>query len=336
LALKGRVIHSISIIGDGGWGTTLAIYLAGKKYPVTLWGAFPENIVQSTKSRENKRFLPGIKIPPQVRLTSDIDEAVSFGDLIVLSTPSEYLTDTLSKIQDTAYKGKVFVSVVKGIHPKSFKRMSEIIQEYLPKVPLVVLSGPTIAGEVAQRIPTTAVAACRDQKLAVTIQKVFNSGTLRIYTNTDVIGVEFGGSVKNVIALACGICDGLKLGTNAKAALLTRGLGEITRLGMALGARRETFYGLTGLGDLVTTCFSPNSRNRGVGEALGRGEKIKDILGGMDAVAEGVVTVRAVYRLAQKKKMDMPIVTQVYKIIFENKSAAHAMKDLMGRSLKSE
>ena len=336
MALKKGIIHSISIIGDGGWGTTLAIYLAGKKYPVTLWGAFSENIVQSTKSRENKKFLPGIKIPPQVRLTSDIDEAVSFGDLIVLSTPSEYLTDTLSKIQDTAYKGKVFVSVVKGIHPKSFKRMSEIIQEHLPKVPLVVLSGPTIAGEVAQGIPTTAVAACKDQKLAVAIQKVFNSGTLRIYTNTDVIGVEFGGSVKNVIALACGICDGLKLGTNAKAALLTRGLGEITRLGMALGARRETFYGLTGLGDLVTTCFSPNSRNRGVGEALGRGEKIKDILRNMDAVAEGVVTVRAVYRLAQKKKMDMPIITQVYKIIFENKSAAHAMKDLMNRSLKSE
>ena len=336
MALNRNIIHSISIIGDGGWGTTLAIYLAGKKYPVTLWGAFPENIVQSTKLRENKKFLPGIKIPPQVRLTSDIDDAVSFGDLIVLSTPSEHLTDTLSKIQNTAYKGKVFVSVVKGIHPKSFKRMSEIIQEYLPKIPLVVLSGPTIAGEVAQRIPTTAVAACKDQELAVRIQKVFNSGTLRIYTNTDVIGVEFGGSVKNVIALACGICDGLKLGTNAKAALLTRGLGEITRLGMALGARRETFYGLTGLGDLVTTCFSPNSRNRGVGEALGRGEKIKDILGGMDAVAEGVVTVRAVYRLAQKKKMDMPIVTQVYKIIFENKSPANAMKDLMGRSLKSE
>ena len=336
MALNRNTIHRISIIGDGGWGTTLAIYLAGKQYPATLWGAFAENIAQSTKSRENKKFLPGIKIPHQVRLTSDIEDAVSFGDLIVLSSPSEYLTHTLSKIQNTSYKGKVFVSVVKGIHPKSFKRMSEIIQEHLPKVPLVVLSGPTIAGEVAQRIPTTAVAACKDQKLAVAIQKVFNSDTFRIYTNTDVVGVEFGGSVKNVIALACGICDGLKLGTNAKAAVLTRGLGEITRLGMALGARRETFYGLTGLGDLVTTCFSPNSRNRSVGEALGRGQKIKDVLGGMYAVAEGVVTVRGVYHLAQKKKIDMPIVTEVYKIIFENKSPANAMKDLMGRSLKSE
>jgi len=336
LALNSVVIKRIGIIGDGGWGTTLAIYLARQKYSVMLWGAFPENIAQSIKSRENKKFLPGIKIPPQVRLTSDIDEVLSFGDLIVLSTPSEYLTGTLSKIQNTPYKGKVFVSVVKGIHPKSFKRMSEIIQEYLPKVPLVVLSGPTIAGEVALGVPTTAVAACKDQRLAAVVQKVFNSDTFRIYTNTDVIGVEFGGSVKNVIALACGICDGLKLGTNAKAAVLTRGLGEISRLGMVLGARRETFYGLAGMGDLVTTCFSPNSRNRSVGEALGRGQKVKDVLGGMDAVAEGVVTVRGVYRLAQKKKIDMPIVTEVYKIIFENKSPANAMKDLMGRSLKSE
>ena len=336
MALKNRIINKISIIGDGGWGTTLAIHLARQKYPVTLWGAFPENVAQSVKSRENKKFLPGIKIPSQVRLTSEIEKAVLFGDLIVLSTPSEYLTDTLIRIQNTDYRGKVFVSVVKGIHPESFKRNSELILEYLPKVPLVVLSGPTIAGEVAMGIPTTAVAACKDHQLAMAIQKIFNSNTFRIYTNTDVIGVEFGGSVKNVIALACGICDGLKLGTNAKAAVLTRGLGEITRLGMALGARRETFYGLTGLGDLVTTCFSPNSRNRTVGEALGRGQKIKDVLGGMNAVAEGVVTARAVYHLGRKMKIAMPIVTEVYKIIFENKSANRAMKDLMGRSLKSE
>lgn len=336
MALNSVVIRKISIIGDGGWGTTLAIHLSRQKYPVTLWGAFPDNIAQSTKSRENKKFLPGIKIPSQVRLTSDIDEAIGFGDLIVLSAPSEYLTDTLSKIQKTAYKGKVFVSVVKGIHPKSFKRMSEIILEYLPKVPLVVLSGPTIAGEVALGIPTTAVAACRDEKLASRIQKVFNSDSFRIYTNTDVVGVEFGGSVKNVIALACGICDGLKLGTNAKAAVLTRGLVEITRLGMSLGARQETFYGLSGLGDLVTTCFSPSSRNRTVGEALGRGQKIKDVLGHMHAVAEGVVTADAVYHLAKKKKINMPIVTEVYKIIFKNKSPETAMKDLMGRALKSE
>ena len=336
MALKNIPIKKVSIIGDGGWGTTLAIHLSRKKYPVTLWGAFPDNIAQIAKSRENKKFLPGFKIPPQVRLTSNIDEAVLFGDLIVLCVPSEYLTDTLVKIQNTPYKGKVFASVVKGIHPKSFKRMSEIIHDHLPHMPLVVLSGPTIAVEVAKGIATTAVAACANEKLAKSIQKVFNSDTFRIYTNADVAGVEIGGSVKNVIALACGICDGLGLGTNTKAAILTRGLAEITRLGMVLGGRKETFYGLAGLGDLATTCFSPNSRNRTVGEALGRGKKIKDILGHMNAVAEGVVTARAVYHLARKKKVPMPIVAEVYKIIFENKSASHAMKDLMSRSLKSE
>ena len=330
------MIRKISIIGDGGWGTTLAIHLSRKKYPVTLWGAFPENIAQIVKTRENKKFLPKFKIPSQVRLTSDIDQAIFFGDLIVLSVPSEYLAATLSKIQNTSYKNKVFISVVKGINQKSFKRMSEIIHDHLPHVPLVVLSGPTIALEVASGIPTTAVAACSNENLAVSIQKIFNSDTFRIYTNTDVVGVEIGGSVKNVIALACGICDGLKLGTNTKAAILTRGLAEITRLGMALGGRRETFYGLAGLGDLATTCFSPNSRNRTVGEALGRGRKIKDILGSMNAVAEGVVTAKAVYHLARAKKIPMPIVTEVYKIIFENKSPNRALKDLMKRSLKSE
>ena len=330
------MIRKISIIGDGGWGTTLAIHLSRKKYPVTLWGAFPENIAQIIKTRENKKFLPKFKIPSQVRLTSDIDQAIFFGDLIVLSVPSEYLAATLSKIQNTSYKNKVFISVVKGINQKSFKRMSEIIHDHLPHVPLVVLSGPTIALEVASGIPTTAVAACSNENLAVSIQKIFNSDTFRIYTNTDVVGVEIGGSVKNVIALACGICDGLKLGTNTKAAILTRGLAEITRLGMALGGRRETFYGLAGLGDLATTCFSPNSRNRTVGEALGRGRKIKDILGSMNAVAEGVVTAKAVYHLARAKKIPMPIVTEVYKIIFENKSPNRALKDLMKRSLKSE
>jgi len=330
------MIKKISIIGDGGWGTTLAIHLARKKYPLTLWGPFPRYTAQIAKTRENKKFLPGFKIPPQVRLTSDIDEAVLFGDLIVLAVPSEYLIGILSRIQTARYKGKIFVSVVKGIHPRSFKRMSEIILDYLPNVPLVVLSGPTIAGEVAHGIPTTAVAACRNKNLAVQVQKVFNSDTFRIYTNTDVAGVEIAGSVKNVIALACGICDGLKLGTNTKAAILTRGLAEITRLGVALGCRRGTFYGLAGLGDLATTCFSPHSRNRSVGEALGKGQKIRVILAHMDAVAEGVITAQAVYHLARKKKIVMPIVSEVYKIIFENKAVSQAMADLMGRSLKSE
>ena len=331
-----NTVKKITIIGDGAWGTTLAVHLSRKKYRVMLWGAFPSNIAQCVKFRENKKFLPGLKIPSEVRLTADIDEAVSFGEMVVLSVPSEYLAGTLARIKNTSYKKKIFVSVIKGIDPKTFKRMSQTIHDHLAHVPLVVLSGPTIASEVAAGIPTTAVAACSNEKLAMMVQRVFNSDTFRIYTNSDMIGVEIVGSVKNVIALACGICDGLKLGTNTKAALLTRGLAEMTRLGAALGGRRETFYGLAGLGDLATTCFSPKSRNRTVGEALGRGRKIKDILGHMNAVAEGVVTAKAVYHLSRKRKIPMPIVTEVFKIIFENKSADRAMKDLMGRSLKSE
>jgi len=329
-------IKKIAVLGDGAWGTTLAIHLAKKKYQVMLWGPFAQNVADTAKARENKKFLPGYKIPSNLKLSADIHEAVAYGELIVLASPSEYLEDLVAKVQKTDFKGKVFVSVVKGIHPVSFKRMSEIIQEYLPKVEVAVLSGPTIAWEVAAGIPTTAVVACRKEALAKSIQTVFNSASFRIYTNTDIIGVEVAGSIKNVIALACGMCDGLGLGTNAKAAILTRGLTEITRLGIALGGRRETFYGLAGLGDLATTCFSPNSRNRTVGEQLGKGEKIKTVLGGMNAVAEGVITAKAVYRLSAKKKIPMPIVTEVYKILFANKSVRKAMSDLMGRSLKSE
>ena len=331
-----KKIKTISIIGDGGWGTTLAIHLAKKKYPVMLWGAFADYVGQVAKSRESNKFLPGYRIPSSVKLTADINRAVQFGDLIVLATPSEYLADVLQKIKKTSYQGKIFLSVIKGIHPVSFKRMSQIIREELGAVPLAVLSGPTIAREVAAQLATTAVIACQHNGLAGQIQKIFHSASFRIYTNNDVIGTEVGGSVKNVIAIACGICDGLGLGTNAKSALLTRGLAEITRLGVALGGKKETFYGLTGLGDLVTTCVSPQSRNRSVGEALGKGRKIKNILGSMSMVAEGVITAKAVYRLSRKLKIPMPIVAEVYKIIFEGKNPQKAFGDLMGRQPKPE
>ncbi len=349
-------MRTISIIGDGGWGTTLAIHLAKKKYSVILWGAFPDYVARVSKTRENKKFLPGHKIPRSVILTADMGEAVAEADLVVLACPSEYLTATLKKIKNCSYKGppkseilarprqmiddhlagKVFLSVIKGIHPVSFKRMSQIIRDTLGPVPLAVLSGPTIAGELARGAATTAVVASSDQRLAKTIQNIFNSPVFRIYTNTDVTGVEIGGSVKNVIALACGVCDGLGLGTNAKAALLTRGLAEITRLGVALGGRKETFYGLTGLGDLATTCFSPNSRNRMVGQRLGEGKSIQSILKNMHAVAEGIVTAKAVYKLSKARNIPMPIVSEVYKIIAMGKNPRKAMADLMGRDIRSE
>jgi len=331
-----KKIKTIAIIGDGGWGTTLAIHLAKKEYPVMLWGAFSDYVSHVEKTRENKKFLPGYRIPLSVQLTSNINDAVSFGDLIVLASPSEYLVDVLEKIKGTSYKGKAFLSVIKGIHPVSFKRMSQIIREQLGSVSLAVLSGPTIAGEVAADLATTAVIACHQMDLAKQIQKIIHSNTFRIYTNDDVIGTEIGGSIKNVIAIACGVCDGLGLGSNAKAALLTRGLAEITRLGVALGGKKETFYGLTGLGDLVTTCVSPKSRNRSVGEAVGSGKKIDEVLSSMSMVAEGVITSKAVYRLSRKMKIPMPISEQVYKIIFEGKNSRRAMQDLMTRQPKPE
>lgn len=327
-------IKSISIIGDGGWGTTLAIYLSKKGHKVCLWGAFPDYVKATAKLRENKKFLPGYKIPATVRLTADIKEAVGFGGLIVLACPSEYLASTLQKIEAEDCRRKYFLSVIKGIHPETFQRMSEIIYEHLGNVSLAVLSGPTIAKETAAGLATTAVVACENEVLAQAIQKIFHSGSFRIYTNSDIVGVEIGGSIKNVIAIACGICDGLGLGTNAKSAILTRGLAEITRLGVALGGKRETFYGLTGLGDLATTCFSPNSRNRTAGEAIGRGKNMKSALGHM--VAEGVITSKAAYRLSVQLKIPMPICTEIYKILFKSKNPRRAMVDLMSRQLKAE
>ncbi len=336
LNMKTNSFKKIAIIGDGGWGTTLAVHLARKKYKVTLWGAFADYVAQVRKTRINSRFLPNVKILTSITLTANIDEALQGAELVVLACPSQYLEQTLLKIKNSDYSSKVFLSVIKGIDPVSFKRMSQIITSTLGKVRLAVLSGPTIAGETATGKATTAVVACPDGKLALAIAHVFNSQEFRIYTNTDVVGVEIGGSIKNVIALACGVCDGLGLGTNAKAAILTRGLAEIARLGIALGGKKETFYGLTGLGDLATTCFSPNSRNRTVGEALGRGKSIATITKSMHAVAEGVETAKAVYRLSAKMKIPMPISEEVYRIIFQRKNPKKALADLMGRQLKAE
>jgi glycerol-3-phosphate dehydrogenase (NAD(P)+) len=330
-----RCTH-ISVIGDGAWGTTLAILLAENGHRVTLWSAFPENAACIASSHINKKFLPGIRIPSAVKISSDLGEALASSEVIVLAAPSQYLTATLKKIKKYDHTGKSFVSLVKGIDTKTFLTMSQLIKKELGEVKVCVLSGPTIAIEVAKKIPTTAVAASKDKRLADQIQALFSCTTFRVYTNPDVLGVELCGSVKNVIALACGICDGLGFGTNTKAAVLTRGLVEMTRLGKKLGADPKTFTGLAGLGDLATTCFSPNSRNRSVGYELGRGRKIKEILASMDAVAEGVVTAKAVHLLARKLEIDMPITSAVYQIIYNNKNVQKTVSGLMGRTLKSE
>ncbi len=327
---------TIAVVGDGAWGTTLAILLAEKGYPVTVWGAFPDYVSKVSETRENIKFLPGIRIPPTICFSSELEHVLAIAEIVILAVPSQFLSGVLKRIKRCQYRDKPFVSVVKGIDPVTLKTMTQMISGELGRISLAVLSGPTIAMEVARKIPTTAVVASKDPALAKELQGIFSCGHFRIYTNSDVRGVELCGSVKNVIALACGICDGLGFGTNTKAALLTRGLVEMTRLGRMLKARPETFIGLTGLGDLATTCFSPGSRNRSVGVQLGKGRSIKDILASMDSVAEGVHTAKAVHHLAKKLKIEMPITEAVYKIIYKGKLAPKVVHDLMSRSLKRE
>jgi len=326
----------IGILGDGGWGTTLAILLSNKGYPVTLWGAFENYAKQMAKSRLNQKFLPGIRIPREVKIISDIKSAIADKEIIVFAIPSQYTRSILKKIKGGFSKNTIFLSVTKGIEIRSSKRISEVIRAELGPVKLAVLSGPTIAREVAKGIPTTAVAASINKKIRKTIQTVFSTERFRVYTNPDLVGVELGGSLKNVIAIACGVSDGLGFGTNTKAAILTRGLAEISRLGRAMGARSETFSGISGLGDLVTTCISKQSRNRMVGELIGRGRSLKEIRRHMQMVAEGVPTAKSAYALSLKYKIDMPITSEVYRLLYKNKSPRLAVKDLMMRKNKEE
>ncbi|RJP28698.1 MAG: NAD(P)-dependent glycerol-3-phosphate dehydrogenase [Candidatus Omnitrophota bacterium] len=328
---------NIAVIGDGGWGTTLAIILAGKGYSVTLWGAFPKYVSQVKETRINEKFLPDIKIPRQVVLTHDLEEALYQKDIVVLTVPSQYIRGVLEKIKKNDYPRRaIYLSGTKGIEIGTLCRISQIIEEELGKVKIAVLSGPTIAHEVALGVPTAAVIAANNREISKSLQEVFMTDAFRIYTNSDVIGVELGGSLKNIIAIACGISDGLGFGTNTKAALLARGLAEISRLGKAMGARQNTFSGISGLGDLVTTCISQYSRNRFVGEQIGKGISLKDINSKMQMVAEGLPTTKSVYELSIKYRVDMPITSQVYSVIYKNKPAYKAVRDLMTRQGKSE
>lgn len=327
----------IGVLGDGGWGTTLSVLLSHKGYPVTLWGAFPKNIADIEKNRENKRFLPGVKIPAKIKVTDDLRAVVKDKELIVLAVPSQHIREVLKKVKLAGYdRNALYLSVIKGIEIKSSMRISEVIHNELGNIKLAVLSGPTIACEVAQGIPTVAVVASHSLKVRKTIQNIFMTDRFRIYTNDDVIGVELGGSLKNVIAIACGACDGLGFGTNTKAALLSRGLAEMSRLGYAMGAKTKTFSGISGLGDLVTTCISPYSRNRFVGEELGKGKSLKQIIDRQAGLAEGVPTAKSAYSLSLKYGVDMPITKEVYNVIYRNKPVLKAFKDLMTRGKKEE
>jgi len=328
---------SIGVLGDGGWGTALAILLSQKGYPVTLWGAFSDYVSYVKRVRINKRFLPGIRIPKKIEITADLKNAIDGKGLIVFAVPSQHMREVLAKLKILDYpRDAIYLSVTKGIEIKSSKRMSEVIHEELGNVKFAVLSGPTIAHEVAQRIPTTAVIASHDVRVRKFLQDIFMTGRFRIYTNEDVVGVELGGSLKNIIAIACGISDGMGFGTNTKAAILSRGLAEISRLGHVMGAKMNTFSGISGLGDLVTTCISPYSRNRFVGEQLGKRKTLKQIESRMQMVAEGVPTAKSAYALSLKYKVEMPIAKEIYLILYKNKSPLKTFKDLMLRRKKEE
>jgi glycerol-3-phosphate dehydrogenase (NAD(P)+) len=332
--------EKISILGAGGWGTTLAVILSRKNnLQITLWSPFEAEVKKIIKNQENRDFLPSIKIPFDVAVTSDLKTALS-SNVVIIAVPVEYLRPVLKKIRAAGLKlkNKIFISVMKGIEIKSLKRPSEIIKQELGVnlKQIAVLSGPTIAKEIAKDIPAVATVASGSFANAKKIQELFKGTNLRLYTNNDVAGIETAGALKNIIAIACGISDGLGFGTNTKSALICRGLKEMIRFGKALKINEKAFLGISGIGDLCTTCFSAFSRNRYVGEQVGKGRKISDILKSMKMVAEGVTTVKSVYNLSRKYKIEMPITKEIYHMLYENKTPISAVKDLMNRPLKAE
>ena len=327
----------ITVLGDGGWGTSLALLLKKKGFDVSLWGAFKDNIEAIKTHKENRKFLPGIKVPASIQLGTDMRFVCEDANLIIFAIPSRFLRGALMKNIDTLKNSHAgFISVIKGIEQKTLKRMSELILEVLGERELAVLSGPSIAPEVARGLPTTIAVASSDEVFARRVRDIFRTERFRVYTNKDVVGVELGGALKNIMAIAAGISDGLEFGANTKAAILTRGLLEMARLGVALGASQATFNGLSGLGDLITTCVSLEGRNRGFGEKIGKGQKAEDLLKKSIAEIEGAWTSKAALELGRKHKLDLPITKQVYSVIFEKKSPLQAVNELMSREPKAE
>jgi len=307
----------IVVLGAGSWGTTLALHLQGKGHRVGLWEKFPEKADRIAKDRENREFLPGHTIPEEITVTSDLRALARSPAIAVFAVPSQALRAVAREASGRLGGQIVAVSVIKGIENGSLLRMSEVLAEELPGVPVVILSGPSHAEEVIAGIPTTVVAASTEPERARFIQSVFMGTRFRVYTNRDIVGVELGGAFKNIIAIANGICSGLEYGDNTTGALMTRGIAEVSRLGVAMGAEPSTFAGLSGIGDLITTCISRHSRNRQVGLRLAEGHSLERILGEMVMVAEGVETTRGARRLAEIHGVDMPITAEVYRVLFE-------------------
>lgn len=330
------MIANAAVLGAGSWGTALSIALAERGLDVVLYGNEPSVCDEINASHRNSRYLPDIELPPTIRCTTEIAEAAD-APLILLVVPSQVARTVLGVLREAGPPSSaILVNCTKGIDPGSGKLMHELIEEILPGNPVAVLSGPSHAEEVARRIPTLVTAGSADPEIAEKVQEAFTLPWFRTYTSTDVVGIELGGVVKNVFAIAAGAIEGLGLGDNAKAALLTRGLAEMTRLGVAMGAREETFRGLSGIGDLIVTCYSQHSRNNRVGRMIGSGLSLEEAVAKMDQVAEGVPNAKNAHELARKLGVRTPIIDQAYEVLFQGKAPAQALRELLERDTRPE
>jgi glycerol-3-phosphate dehydrogenase (NAD(P)+) len=329
----------IAVLGAGSWGTTLAILLYTARHDVTLWTYKSDHAKLMRETHVNKEFLPDVMLPNDLSISDDLLSVAESSEMIVTAIPTQFIRSVFVRLADTDLSRKIIVNVAKGIENGTLMTISELIEDCCPSVlreRQAILSGPSHAEEVSQNIPTAVVAASIDIGTARLVQQTFLAPYFRVYATDDMRGVELGGALKNVIAIAAGISDGIGFGDNTKAAILTRGISEITRLGVAMGAGQMSFAGLSGIGDLIVTCMSKHSRNRYVGEQIGRGKTLDEILSGMAMVAEGVATTRSVYELSEKYAIEMPITTEVYRVLFEGRDPHEATEELMTRDVKIE
>ncbi len=324
---------NVGIIGAGSWGTALSVLLYDNGHHVTVWSIDPQEVQMLDVKREHQKKLPGVKLPDDMKITGDLESAVRGKDFLVLAVPSPFTRATAKKMVPYVSEGQIIVDVAKGIEETTLMTLSQQIEEEIPQADVAVLSGPSHAEEVGRKLPTTCVVGAKTRKTAEYLQSAFISNVFRVYTSPDILGIELGGSLKNVIALAAGMADGLGYGDNTKAALITRGIAEIARLGVKMGGKIQTFTGLTGIGDLIVTCASVHSRNRKAGYLMGQGKTMQEAMDEVQMVVEGVYSAKAAAKLAEKYQVSMPIVAEVNSILFEGKSAAQAVSDLMLLSL---
>lgn len=326
----------ISVIGAGSWGTALALLLSKNGHEVNVWSIMEEEVNMLSEKREHTEKLPGVKLPESMTFTTDLEQSVKGKDLLVLAVPSPFTRSTSNSMCPFVEEGQIIVNVAKGVEEATLMTLSEIIEQEIPKAEVAVLSGPSHAEEVGRGLPTTCVAGAKTKKTAEYIQEIFMNEVFRVYTSPDILGIELGGALKNVVALAAGIADGLGYGDNTKAALITRGIAEIARLGMKMGGEYKTFAGLTGIGDLIVTCASVHSRNRRAGTLIGKGYSMEDAMKEVKMVVEGVHSAKAAMGLAKKYQVSLPIIEQVNQILFENKPADEAVRELMLRDKREE